>query len=115
MSFQEKLERADDHLRSLGLSSNTDKTILYKFLRSRGLQIKPPFWEPFFTNVLLKFVEFFFIYFFITYLFSLAQKDAVFMDTFQSAIGLSLGSSFAMSVYYRVVAKKNNLIRWDKI
>ncbi|HHX8266348.1 TPA: DUF6404 family protein [Vibrio diabolicus] len=115
MSYQDKLERADNHLKDLGLSCNTDKTILYRFLRSRGVQLKPVYWESLHMNIVLKFIEFFTVYLFITYLFSLAQENSKFIDTLTNALIMSSVFSIAISVYYLIVARRKSLIKWDKI
>ncbi|WP_429752561.1 DUF6404 family protein [Vibrio minamisatsumaniensis] len=115
MSYQDKLERADNHLKVLGLSCNTDKTIVYRFLRNRGIQLKPVYWESLPTNIVLKFIEFFFVYLFITYLFSLAQENSMFMDTLTNALITSSAFSIAISIYYLIVARRKSLIKWEKV
>jgi len=111
----EKLARADTYLRSVGLSCNTDKTILYRFLRSRGVALKPVYWESFHKNVVLKFTEFFIVYLAITYLFSLAQDEARFIDTFFSAVFISSAFSFVLSLYYHFQSRRNGLKDWNNI
>ncbi|MGF1751945.1 DUF6404 family protein [Vibrio cionasavignyae] len=115
MCYQEKLERADNQLKSLGLSCNTDKTILYRFLRKQGFKLKPVYYESFFKNVVLKFTEFFIVYFSITYLFSLAQDGVSVMVTLANAFGVSSVFAIAMSIYYLLMAKKSLLTDWERL
>lgn len=115
MSHQEKLARADEYLQTVGLPCKTDKTYLYRFLRRRGFELKPMYWEPFYKNVALKFVEFFVIYFSIVYMFSFAGVGLTLSATLINALLVSSIFAIMMSVHHRYLVKKHKLIDWEKI
>jgi len=115
MSHQEKLERADEYLQTLGLSCKSDKSYFYRFLRRRGFELKPMYWEPFYKNFTLKFVEFFVFYFSFIYLFSLVGVGLTLAATLVNALLTSSIFAIIISSYHRYVVKKHKLIDWEKI
>jgi hypothetical protein len=115
MSHQEKLARADEYLQTVGLPCKTDKTYLYRFLRRRGFELKPMYWESFYKNVTLKFVEFFLFYFSFIYLFSLVGVGLTLAATLVNALLTSSIFAIMISTHHRYLVKKHKLIDWEKI
>ncbi|BBL90505.1 hypothetical protein VroAM7_31580 [Vibrio rotiferianus] len=115
MNYKEKLERADKQLKVSGLSCRTDKSFFYRFLRKRGFELKPVYYESFFKNVALKFTEFFIIFFPMTYLFSLAQDGVMFIDTLINALAVSAVFAIVLSAHYLNVVKISSLSDWNEL